>query len=213
MAKSVPNKIKVGGSGTGAVVVSIETASKNMPPFAPPTVSSNARVADAPVAVNVMLNGVQFRPDVVDVPWLMDWLSRVFAPLKGRDPVAAFRDCRSRPCRESGCPAPQACGASERAHRQRRAGRHLPVPILKVDDDRRRRGRLSSHLETGLVTIRSSDPPRLHLRPTGSARPSEARTIAAAKSAAQECVHVGGRKRGVDIIEGALFPHLLCRVQ
>ena len=67
-----------------------------------------------------------------------------FTASKGRDPAAAFRDCRSRQCRESGCPAgsgPQALGASERAHRQRRPGRHLPVPMLKVDDDGGRRGR------------------------------------------------------------------------
>ncbi len=31
--------------------------------------------------------------------------------------------------------APQALGAAQRAHRQRRAGRHLPVPMFEVDDD------------------------------------------------------------------------------
>ena len=59
----------------------METASRKMPPFGPPTVSSNARVADVPVAASVMLKGVQSRPEVVDVPWLIDWFSRVAAPL------------------------------------------------------------------------------------------------------------------------------------
>jgi len=31
--------------------------------------------------------------------------------------------------------APQSLGAAQRAHRQRRIGRHLPVPMLEVDDD------------------------------------------------------------------------------
>src|ERR671924_475751 len=32
-------------------------------------------------------------------------------------------------------PAPQPLGAAQRADRQRRIGRHLPVPVLEVDDD------------------------------------------------------------------------------
>ena len=32
-------------------------------------------------------------------------------------------------------PAPQPLGATQRADRQRRIGRHLPVPVLEVDDD------------------------------------------------------------------------------
>ena len=32
-------------------------------------------------------------------------------------------------------PAPQPLGAPQRADRQRRIGRHLPVPVLEVDDD------------------------------------------------------------------------------
>ena len=32
---------------------------------------------------------------------------------------------------------PQPLGTAHRAHRQRRTGRHLPVPVLQVDDDRK----------------------------------------------------------------------------
>src|SRR5271168_907950 len=31
--------------------------------------------------------------------------------------------------------APQGLRAAHRAHRQRRTGRHLPVPVLEIDDD------------------------------------------------------------------------------
>jgi len=72
------NPVPATGVGTAALM---ETSSRKTPPFAPPSVSLNANTADVPLAVNVMANGVQSKFEMVEVPWLIDWLSRVFAPL------------------------------------------------------------------------------------------------------------------------------------
>jgi hypothetical protein len=42
-AKPIANNIRVAGSGTDWVAALMETASRKMPPFGPPTVSSNAK--------------------------------------------------------------------------------------------------------------------------------------------------------------------------
>ena len=58
---------------------------------------------------------------------------------KNPDPVAVFVVAPAADIGELRLvTGPHALGTAHRAHRHRRAGRHLPIPMLQVDDDRQR---------------------------------------------------------------------------